>query len=247
VIPLEDDFEDIVAKACRGLGRSPAPLPRSDAAIRDLAHTLGLRPDALLASARRSWRPQPSPRIDGLRQFTTRFGNMSVNSYLVVDPHTGAAAAFDTGADSSPMLEGSPRIQAVFITHSHADHIHDLARFVTWTEAEVRAPAAARLPSATPAHNGDVLPLGHLRITVRSTPGHSRDGTTYVVTGLPQPVAITGDALFAGSMGGAPSAWGTALDSLRHHILDLPDDTILCPGHGPMTTVAEEKAHNPFA
>ena len=58
----------------------------------------------------------------------------------------------------------------------------------------------------------------------------------------------TGEALFAGSMGGAPPhAWDEALFRLRERILTLPDETILCPGPGPLTTLAEEKLHNPFA
>ncbi|MEM6601450.1 MAG: MBL fold metallo-hydrolase, partial [Verrucomicrobiota bacterium] len=61
-----------------------------------------------------------------------------------------------------------------------------------------------------------------------------------------RPVAITGDALFAGSMGGANDCWQEALTCTRRNILSLPDDTLLCPGHGPVTTVALEKSNNPF-
>jgi glyoxylase-like metal-dependent hydrolase (beta-lactamase superfamily II) len=71
-------------------------------------------------------------------------------------------------------------------------------------------------------------------------------GITYVITGLAKPVAIVGDALFAGSMGGGMISWGDALETNRKQIFTLADDTVLCPGHGPMTTVAEEKSHNPF-
>ncbi len=71
-------------------------------------------------------------------------------------------------------------------------------------------------------------------------------GTTYVISGLAAPVAVVGDALFAGSMGGGMISYDDALKNNREKIMTLPDETILCPGHGPMTTVAEEKRHNPF-
>jgi hydroxyacylglutathione hydrolase len=85
-----------------------------------------------------------------------------------------------------------------------------------------------------------------LEIDTRLTWGHSRGGMTYVVTGLSRPIAIAGDSLFAGSMGGGSVSYGDALQNNLAKILTLPDETIICPGHGPMTTVGEEKAHNPF-
>ena len=69
---------------------------------------------------------------------------------------------------------------------------------------------------------------------------------TDVINGLDSPVAIVGDAIFAGSMGGGIVSYSDALRTNREKIMTLPDETILCPGHGPMTTVMEEKKHNPF-
>ena len=69
---------------------------------------------------------------------------------------------------------------------------------------------------------------------------------TYVVNGLDKQVAIVGDALFAGSMGGGMVSYPDALRTNREKIISLPNETVLCPGHGPMTTVGEEKKHNPF-
>jgi glyoxylase-like metal-dependent hydrolase (beta-lactamase superfamily II) len=71
-------------------------------------------------------------------------------------------------------------------------------------------------------------------------------GITYVIKGLDEPVAIVGDAVFAGSMGGGMVSYQDALQTNREKIMSLPDETVLCPGHGPMTTVGEEKNHNPF-
>ena len=88
--------------------------------------------------------------------------------------------------------------------------------------------------------------MGALEIETRLTPGHSVGGITYVVSGLGRPVAVVGDAIFAGSMGGGGISYSDALSNNRKRIFTLADDTILCPGHGPLTTVGEEKRHNPF-
>ena len=88
--------------------------------------------------------------------------------------------------------------------------------------------------------------VGPLKIDTRQTSGHSRGGVTYVVNGLPNRIAEVGDSMFASSMGGGSVSYADALRNNREQILTLPDDTILCPGHGPLTTVGEEKMHNPF-
>jgi glyoxylase-like metal-dependent hydrolase (beta-lactamase superfamily II) len=69
---------------------------------------------------------------------------------------------------------------------------------------------------------------------------------TFFVTGLARPIAVVGDSIFAGSMGGGNISYKEAIKNNVEKILTLPDETIICPGHGPMTTVGEEKAHNPF-
>ena len=88
--------------------------------------------------------------------------------------------------------------------------------------------------------------LGALSIEPRLTSGHTAGGTTYVVTGLSRTLAIAGDAIFAGSIGGPNVSYADALEGIRTQILSLPDDTVICSGHGPLTTVGEEKANNPF-
>ena len=96
---------------------------------------------------------------------------------------------------------------------------------------------------------GQVVELGGLQITSRETPGHADDGVTYVVDNFPgfaPKVAMVGDAIFAGSMGGAPSHYQLAREKVQSEILSLSAETILCPGHGPITTVAEQLTVNPF-
>ena len=72
------------------------------------------------------------------------------------------------------------------------------------------------------------------------------EGLTYLMDGLPCPVAIVGDALFAGSMGGGMVSYQDALRNNREKIMTLTDPTVICPGHGPMSTIGEEKNYNPF-
>ena len=78
------------------------------------------------------------------------------------------------------------------------------------------------------------------------TNGHSEGGLSYIVHGLNRPIVLVGDAIFSLSMGGAKFDYKLALKNNREQLLSLPSETVLCPGHGPMTSVAEECAHNPF-
>jgi glyoxylase-like metal-dependent hydrolase (beta-lactamase superfamily II) len=174
-----------------------------------------------------------------------------VNSYLIWDPQTKEAALFDTGADASGALQSVAdlglELKTLFITHSHIDHIIDRKK-VTAAHPDVRVLVNAKEPVAGAERfaAGDTFSIGTLRVTTRLTWGHSPAGTTYVVNGLARPVAVVGDALFAQSMGGGVISFKDALATNRAEIFTLEDQSVICPGHGPMTSVGEEKAHNPF-
>jgi len=137
-------------------------------------------------------------------------------------------------------------VKLILLTHAHADHVADLPRLREETGADVFAAAGEPVPGAEAIEEGKRFRLGNLEIDTRLTWGHSPGGMTYVVTGLSRPIAIVGDSLFAGSMGGGNVSYDDALRNNLEKILTLPDETIICPGHGPMTTVGDEKAHNPF-
>ena len=115
-----------------------------------------------------------------------------------------------------------------------------------YPKAEIFIGELEPIPGAKLVRQGQVLSFGGLTLECRLTTGHSVGGITYVISGLERPVAIVGDAIFAGSMGGGKISWADALATNRAQIFTLPDTTVLCPGHGPLTTLAEEKAHNPF-
>jgi hydroxyacylglutathione hydrolase len=269
MIPLEDLFGDVLGKAQRGLrltdgdlaaaaGVEPASLAAAKDGLADettllkLAPVLHLHGPSLVAMAQNRWFPRPIE-MAGLARFNTPFGDMTVNAYIVWDPASKKAAAFDTGADAHPMIEFIENheltLEKIFITHTHPDHIADLDRLRLRTRCKTvlshdKEPCAA---TTTFAIDGSTSwSLGSLHIEPRSTHGHARGGVTYVITGLAHPLAIVGDALFASSMGGGMVSYADALATNRREIFTLPDETILCPGHGPYTTVAEEKAHNPF-
>ena len=262
-IPLEDNFNDIIGKACRGLGLTDGQLAQqtgldaetiaavkdgqfNETAVRKMAAVLGLGADALVALGSKEWSPQDPGPIEGLACFNTVFEDMTVNSYVVWDPETKEAAAFDTGADCSGMLGLPVKIGQILITHSHGDHIIELPRLKEATGAPAYVSEREPVDGAEPFADGRTFRIGRLKVETRRTSGHARGGVSYVVTGLAKPLVVAGDAIFAGSMGGGMVSYAEALETGRAGLMTLPDETIVCPGHGPLTTIGEEKRHNPF-
>lgn len=267
MIPLEDTAADIIGKAQRGLAISDSELAEragistervrqlrdgefDDDSISAVAPILRLDAASLIKLAHNEWQPEEIAPIDGLAQFNTTYGDMTVNAYLVWDPASRNAAAFDTGADCGEMLKRAAvedlSFTMILLTHAHPDHIEDLDRLRGGTGAPVYVPENEPVNGATIIGAGEEFKLGSLSIEARLTSGHSRGGLTYVITGLSRPVAIVGDSLFAASMGGGAISYEDALRNNREKILTLPGETIVCPGHGPLTTVAKEKRENPF-
>jgi len=219
-----------------------------------VARTLGLHP-AKLEGIAKGWLPAERDLAlwRELRLVTSAQGGMAVNCYLLWDEVSREAALFDTGWDGEPLFkliqENDLQLRHLFITHGHTDHIGALAALrERYPKARIHsgsrsAPVDQRILANAFIH------LGSLRITNRETPGHAEDGTTYIIGNWPEDaphVAVVGDALFAGSIGRGNQSWDLARQEAREQILSLPPDTLLCPGHGPVTTVAEEKDQNPF-
>ncbi|MGV3662555.1 MAG: MBL fold metallo-hydrolase [Prosthecobacter sp.] len=269
-IPLEDLYNDVISKSMRGLGLSEADVAAKagvnieavtaaksgnadDAVLLKVAPVLQLDGPALVTMAHAAWAPLDI-QLDGLAQFNTTYHDMTVNAYLVWDAESKNAVAFDTGADATPMIEfiekNGLNLSLIFLTHTHGDHIQDLARLsadgAVTTFVNEAEPCSGAGVKTFKLGDTESWETGSLRIEPRSTRGHSKGGITYVVSGLQQPVAIVGDALFASSMGGGMVSYADALATTRKEIFTLPHATILCPGHGPLTTVGEEKEHNPF-
>jgi hydroxyacylglutathione hydrolase len=269
-IPLEDSVTDIIGKAQRGLGVDddqladkigvePSELESiknvrhvAPAQVEKLARVLKLDTRALIALAEGKYQPQATAPNPGFFQANTAYGDMHVNAYLIWDVKTGLAAAFDTGGDCAPLVEELERrrltLQDVYLTHTHVDHVGELDRLCEKAGGSigVHVNEAESLGGAVPFKPGVTFSLGRLSIETRDTSGHSAGGTTYHIHGLDRPLAIVGDALFAGSVGGIRGDYVAALRRIRDNILSGQDGTIIAPGHGPLTTVIQEKRNNPF-
>jgi len=270
---LEDHLGDIIRKGRLNAGLSPeaaaqaagisaselVTLEESGRVTKALDYAalgalLGLD-GGKLAGIASGWQPPPPElsRWRELRVITTSVGGMTVNCYLVWDEVTREAALFDTGWDAAPILEltqaNGLQLKHLFLTHLHTDHVAAVTS-VREKFPKLRVHSNDRMaPPDQRNRPADCIPLGSLRITHRDTPGHSPESVTYIVGTWPEDaphVVIVGDALFAGSIGRANFSAELGRQSVREQVLSLPAETLICPGHGPLTTVAQEGTHNPF-
>lgn len=269
-IPLEDNVGDIIGKAQRGLGIDDTELAQRlekssyelsvlkevqnapSHEVDKLAAALELDGRSLQELAQGKYHPTVRAPEPGFFMTSSRYGDVMVNAYLVWDKETKLAAVFDTGGDAQPLVDEIKKrgltLQDVYLTHTHADHVVELDRLIEKAGGSVgvHVPEPEKLAGAAPFRPGVTFKLGRLHIESRDTSGHSPAGTTYHIHGLDTPLSIVGDALFAGSVGGIKSDYHGALKLIRDHILSGQDNTVLAPGHGPLTTVKQEKEHNPF-
>lgn len=256
---LYDTTADVIRKALRGLDLAPSlaaercGLPEREViaasrgssnhhTLNQLSHALNLNGEALASLS------EYTPRVQTMNSITRlelSFGDETVNAWLI-DSGSGVPLLFDTGDGPNDARHALDRIGLrevdVFITHSHADHTGGLPG-LSGILHSLAGPEQGEI-----LRPGDKLRRGGLDIRVIGLPGHCPGAVGYVVDGLDFPVCITGDALFAGSIGGcAPGEpYRQALAALRDEVMTLPDETILLPGHGPATTVGSERKANPF-
>ena len=267
MIDLEDFHEDILGKAMRGLGIGKNEMASrlqcekseleailsggvDESLILGMAQELDLDAVKLLRSVRKEWCPAPLV-VNGLNQFNLPFGDMLVNAFIAWDENSKKALVFDTGPVAGPMLsfiqEQELSVDAIFLTHTHRDHIACLDELKEKTgNPPVYVHELEALDGCELITEGFEESSGTLSIQALHTHGHALGGITYIIDGLESPVAIVGDAIFAGSMGGGMVSYEDALRTNREKIMTLSEETILCPGHGSMTTVQEEKKNNPF-
>jgi glyoxylase-like metal-dependent hydrolase (beta-lactamase superfamily II) len=226
--------------------------------IRRIASTLGLGPDQLVDIAGKRWIPKVHNEgtIPGgtIRRFPVG-SELIVNCCLLTCTATKEALIIDPGDNPERILrvvdEEGARPVLILLTHGHGDHVGALDTVKRQTGAKVflhngdRSLVGGLVALIDgEADEGMEFVCGRLRIGVRRTPGHTPGGVSY----LAPRAAFVGDALFAGSTGRARGRenYQMLLDTVRRNILSLPEETLLIPGHGPVTTVGEEKRHNPF-
>lgn len=179
-----------------------------------------------------------------VRRFLTAVNES--NCYLCWDAGTGDAMIVDPAeigsALRSMIAELSMRIGGILITHGHYDHVQALGEALAAWPVPVYGRNA--YPGGVSVDHGRQITIGALSFSVVATPGHTDDSLSFLASGH----AFVGDALFAAAVGGTSGRanFQRQRDAIRAHILALPDDTILHPGHGPATTVAVERCYNPF-
>lgn len=199
-------------------------------------------------------------------------GAFAENGYLLHCTATRRAAIVDPGATAGEMLrvvrdEGLD-VEAVYLTHAHLDHVEGLPlvrealpapvhlhpddRFLYERAADQAAAFGMRLPGELPGVDRDLLPgtpvrVGGHELAVLFAPGHAPGHV--MLHSEAEGFALVGDVVFAGSIGRTDLPGGDMqqlLASIRREVLTLPDDTRLLTGHGAETTVARERAGNPF-
>ena len=204
------------------------------------------------------WLPQPLPLMSGIETVQGEISGYAVKGYVVHDG--GEAVLVDTAYNAEMMLEileaRRLRLIAICLTHGHADHAEGIQQIVQrWPVPVYLGPDDLSLLHWKPSeqhlvspHHGGTIRVGRLEVRCLGTPGHTAGGICYRVEMPWGPVSFVGDTLFAGSIGRSNPAqlYHTHLDSVRRHVLSLPADCLLLPGHGPGTTVREELEHNPF-
>jgi len=202
-------------------------------------------------------------------------GPLEVNCYVLLVGDR--AVVVDPGEEgeriAAALRERGASLEAIWLTHAHFDHVGGISALLENRPegglAEVpvllhpaddvllknAVAAAARWslridapPTDTmPLEHGQVLELGGVRVRALHTPGHAPGHVAFHVQ--EHSVVLTGDALFAGSVGRTdlPLSDGPQLlDSIRRELLTLPDETVVLPGHGPSTTIGAERFGNPF-
>lgn len=176
--------------------------------------------------------------------------DLLTNGFVVQENDTGALAVVDPGARSDDLIAAAEEwggdVRAILVTHLHGDHCAEVGKVKSAFEAaEVVAPPGGPFEVDRPMAGGETLEFGARTIQPCATPGHSPESLSYEIG----PHVFVGDFLFrlgSGRTDGAGASTEDLFETVREVFLDMSDDTILWCGHGPPSTVGEERENNPF-
>ncbi len=226
--------------------------------LRQLAKALALNEVGLLALAQRTY---PLPEISGLpfcvHPLRMPHGIGVANAYIVAECGSGHGLLFDTGPEYAQLRRFWPKairsVDAVFVTHAETEHTGGLEAL---RDEQPRVPvfgpgsAGKFLPGLTAPADDARLTFGDFEVRVLRTPGHAEAHNCYLISvpKLAQAPAllISGDLIFAGSVGGAFYCQRRLVENFRRLMSELPENTVIAPGHGPLTTIKNERRFNPF-
>ena len=194
---------------------------------------------------------------------TLQVGSLGTNCYIVYNEGSDDAVVIDPGGDGDRILRAlaGKTAAAVLLTHGHFDHTGGLHVFAgtpiyihpadeimlsdpAWSVGGMVGDTAPRPPATDYVMEGTHLQLAGLDIRVLHTPGHTPGSVVYLIGDT----MFTGDTLFCQGFGRTDFPGGSEevlIDSIRRRLFALPPETKVCPGHGPMTTIGEEKIGNP--
>jgi len=198
-------------------------------------------------------------------------GLLEVNCYILGDEETKEAVVIDPGGDEEEILEALKNaelnLKYIIDTHGHFDHVDANQPLKVATGAKIAIHEADALMLSQPSAEAmfftgnrlrlsqadlllkedDLLSFGPYRLKVLHTPGHTPGGISLVLEGYPS--VYVGDLLFAGSIGRTDFPGGSfddLIQAVRTKIFPLGDQYSVYPGHGPVTTVGQERKYNPF-
>lgn len=270
---LEDEFSDIVRKASRGQGIDVATLASrtgleqaelqgwigghgvpTDGQAREIARVLRLDPGKLADSAAQRWEPHVHVPADVRHHPQNPHPS---NGYIFFLEDGKTAALVDPAGDPknlhNAISQGPYVLRYILITHKHLDHCDataDVAKQfpdaqIVMHKYDVHA-IGALASKALHVKDGEELPFGGAAaIRMLHTPGHTDGSSCYLF----KSTVFTGDTLFAGSVGGAfgdKTTYHDILKSVSTKLFKLDEETVVMPGHGPPSTIGEERRHNPF-
>ena len=198
-------------------------------------------------------------------------GPFQENCYVVGDEETGAGAIVDPGDEAARIAlaveQTNLEISQILITHTHIDHVGAVASLVDEYSCQVlmhaeAEPMLGQLPTQAMMmglrfgevptvdrhiEDEEVIEVGGLQLRSLYTPGHAPGHIAFYIES--EGLLLSGDALFAGSVGRVDLPGGSMevlMRSIEERLLTLPDETRVYPGHGPETTIGNERVHNPF-